>query len=347
MSFYNQPTSAGCLSVILPFFQVVPQRSVMVIERFGRYHRLAESGMNILLPFLDRARDFTYYINEELPNGQHMRRTLRTQFLDLREQVLDFPRQSVITADNVVMEINAILYFRIKDPVKAMYEVANFSEAIEKLTQTTLRNVVGELTLDETLSSRDQINGRLLSVLDEATNNWGVDITRVELQDIIPPPDIRQTMELQMTAERRRRAQLLESEASKASAILRSEGEAEARVREAESRRQARVLDAKGEAEAARSIAEGRALARQMMADAEANAMRTLGEAMGTQSAVQYLLGLRYLESLEKMADGQATKTFIPYEATGVLSSIGALRDMFSGETKSVAAPVTKPPKTE
>lgn len=336
MTVTTQPQAEGCLSLIIPFFKLVPQRQVMVIERFGKFNRLAESGVHLILPFADRPREMVYYLTEDLPGGGQIRRTIRTQYLDLREQVLDFPKQSVITADNVMMEINAILYFRIIDPAKAVYEVANFLEAIEKLTQTTLRNVVGELTLDETLSSRDQINSRLLIILDEATNSWGVDVTRVELQDIIPPPDIRQTMELQMTAERRRRAQLLESEASKSSAVLRAEGEAEARVREAESRRQARVLDAQGEAEAARSLAEGQARARQLMSQAEALALKTLAEEVGTETAVQYMIGLKYLEALEKMADGQSTKTFIPYEAAGTMGALGALREML-GTQQSLA----------
>jgi regulator of protease activity HflC (stomatin/prohibitin superfamily) len=251
----------------------------------------------------------------------------------LREQVLDFPKQSVITSDNVVMQINAILYYRVVDPVKSIYEVANFADAIEKLTQTTLRNVVGELTLDQTLSSRDQINARLLSVLDEATNSWGVDVTRVELQDIIPPPDIRQTMELQMTAERRKRAQLLDAEANKTSAILTAEGEAEARVREAKARREAAVLHAHGEAEAAKALAEGQAEARRLMADAEASALDTIAKVVGKEAAVHYVVGLKYLESLQKMAEGQANKTFIPYEAAGALGAVGALREMFNPET--------------
>ncbi|MCI0398715.1 MAG: paraslipin [Chloroflexi bacterium] len=324
----------GCIASLIPVLKVVSQSQVMVIERLGKFHRLAESGVNMLIPFLDRPRTFTYRFIEEHPDGQVRVTTRTSAYIDLREQVLDFPRQSVITSDNVVMEINAILYYRVIDPVKAIYQVANFADAIEKLTQTTLRNVVGEMTLDQTLSSRDQINARLLATLDVATNTWGVDVTRVELQDIIPPADIRQTMELQMTAERRKRAQLLDAEANKTSAILTSEGEAEARIREARSRKEAAVLAAQGEAEAVRALAGGQAEARRLSAEAEAAALDSIAKVVGKDAAIQYAIGLKYLQSLEKMADGQASKTFIPYEAAGALGAVGALREMFNDQEK-------------
>ena len=233
------------------------------------------------------------------------------------------------------MEINALLYYRIVDPIKAVYEIANFAEAIEKLTQTTLRNVVGELTLDDTLSSRDRINARLLTILDEATNSWGVDVTRVELQDIIPPPDIRQTMELQMTAERQKRAELLNAEAAKQSAILQAEGEATARVRDAESQRDALILDAEGKANAAQAIAEGEAKARMLQARAEAEALKAVADVVGKEAAIQYMIGQKYLQSLEKMADGKASKTFIPYEAAGALGAVGSLKGMLDNSNNS------------
>lgn len=320
----------GCLQLLVPIFKIVSQSQVMVVERLGRFNRLAESGVNILIPFLDRPRAFTYRYVEEDPDGRARVITRTSPFIDLREQVLDFPKQSVITSDNVVMEINAILYYRVVDAIKAIYQVANFAEAIEKLTQTTLRNVIGEMTLDDTLSSRDQINGRLLSILDEATNGWGVDVTRVELQDIIPPPEIRQTMELQMTAERRRRAQLLEAEANKSSAILNAEGAAEAQVRDAQARKEAAVLKAQGDAEAVQAMAVGEAEARRISAEAEARALATVAAVVGKDMAVQYAIGLKYLEALEKMADGQSSTTFIPYEAAGALGAVGALKEMFN-----------------
>lgn len=329
------PENPGCFAAVIPIFKIVPQNQVMVIERLGKFNRLAESGINILIPLIDHPRSFTFRILDEDSTGHRHLVTRSTIFIDLREQVLDFPRQSVITSDNVAMEINALLYYRVKEPYKAVYEVANFAEAIEKLTQTTLRNVLGELTLDQTLSSRDQINAKLLVILDEATNNWGVDVTRVELQDIIPPPDIRQTMELQMTAERQRRAELLRAEATKASAILTAEGQAEALLREARSKREATILTAQGEAESAKTMAIGQAEARRTMAEAEAEALKKLATAIGEQGAVQYMIGLKYLDTLQKMADGKASKTFIPYEASAALGAVGSLRAIFEANTKS------------
>lgn len=314
-----QPEGGGCLTVFIPWFRIVPQQQVLVVERLGRFNRLAESGVHLLLPFIDRPRVITYRFVQEFSDGRPMSVKRTTEYIDLREQVLDFPKQSVITSDNVVMEINAVLYFRIRDPRKAIYEVANFAEAIEKLTQTTLRNILGELDLDETLSSRDKINARLLTILDEATNSWGIDVTRVELQDIIPPPDIRQTMELQMTAERRKRAQLLDAEGNKAAAILKAEGVAQARVREAQSHKEADVLRAEGEAQA-----------RQIRAEAEAAALNALAASIGSEQAVQYAIGIKYLEALEQMADGQATTTFVPYEASAALGAVGTLRELLN-----------------
>jgi regulator of protease activity HflC (stomatin/prohibitin superfamily) len=206
------------------------------------------------------------------------------------------------------MSIDAVLYYRINDPVKVVYEVANFAEAIEKLTQTTLRNVVGELTLDETLASREVINTRLRTTLDEVAERWGVQITRVELQDISPPEDIRDTMELQMTAERKKRAAILTAEGDKEAAILKAEGIAQAQVREAE----------------------GQAEARLKIAQAEAEALERIQQAMGTDQAASYLIAMKYLESLENIADGQATKVFLPFEASGVLGSLGSMREIWS-----------------
>lgn len=323
----------GCLASMIPVIKIVSQNQVMVIERLGKFNRLGESGINILIPLIDYPRSFTYrFIEEDPVTGQKHIVTRATPFIDLREQVLDFPRQSVITSDNVAMEINALLYYRVLDPVKAVYQVANFAEAIEKLTQTTLRNVVGELTLDETLSSRDQINARLMTILDEATNSWGVDVTRVELQDVIPPADIRQTMELQMTAERERRATMLHAEGSKASAILSAEGQAESQIRIATAQKEAQILAAQGQAESARELAQGQADARRTMAEAEAQALKRLAETVGTETAVQYMLGLKYMDTLQKMTEGQANKTFIPYEAIGTLGALGGLRDILEGD---------------
>jgi regulator of protease activity HflC (stomatin/prohibitin superfamily) len=240
--------------------------------------------------------------------------------IDLRETVYDFPRQNVITQDNVQIEINALLYFQITDPVKSVYEISNLPDAIEKLTQTTLRNIIGEMTLDETLTGRDRINTKLRVILDEATNKWGVKVNRVELQDITPPHDVRIAMEKQMRAERDRRATILEAEGQKKSAILQAEGKREAQIAEAEGAKQAEILKAEGEAAAI-----------QRVADAEASAIRAVAEAVraGKADPTQYLIAVKYIEALKEMVQGNGAKVvYMPYEATGILSALGGIRDL-------------------
>jgi regulator of protease activity HflC (stomatin/prohibitin superfamily) len=245
-----------------------------------------------------------------------------TKKIDLREQVIDFDKQSVITKDNVMTEINALLYFQIVDPVKSVYEIKNLPLAIEKLTQTTLRNVVGEMELDETLTSRDTINSKLRAVLDDATNKWGVKVNRVELQDITPPESIRFAMEKQMQAERDRRAEILKAEGEKQSAILKSEGEKSAEINAAEAEKQASILKAQGLAEA-----------QVLQAEAEAKAIAQISAAVASNKGadpVQYLLAIKYIESLKEMTSGKDNKTvYMPYEASSVLGSLGGIKDMF------------------
>jgi regulator of protease activity HflC (stomatin/prohibitin superfamily) len=239
--------------------------------------------------------------------------------IDLRETVYDFPRQNVITKDNVGTEINALLYFQIMDPNKALYEIENLPDAIEKLTQTTLRNVIGEMDLDETLSSRDTINSKLRIILDDATNKWGVKVNRVELQDINPPRDIRDAMEKQMRAERDRRAKILEAEGSKKSMILEAEGFKESQINKAEGEKQAEILKAEGDAQARIRRAEG-----------EASAILKVTEAVAKNGdPINYLVAMKYLETFKEMVGGQDNKTvYLPYEATGILSSIGGIKDL-------------------
>ena len=222
----------------------------MVIERLGRYHRTLNSGVNVIWPIVDRPRAITWRYTENAQKGgiQYINRTLSR--IDLREAVYDFPRQSVITRDNVSILINALVYFQITDAMRSVYEINNLPDAIEKLTQTTLRNIIGELDLDECLVSRDTVNKRLGAILDDATNKWGVKVNRVELQDITPPLDVQQAMEKQMRAERDRRAQILSAEGSKGAAVLEAEGIREAAVNTAEGERQAAILRADGEAKA-------------------------------------------------------------------------------------------------
>ena len=230
------------LAVIVIIFalaglKVVPQSETRVIERLGKFHKVLPPGLNIIWPIIDRPKLITTRSVVESRMGRPVVQMNETSKIDLREQVYDFPKQNVITKDNVTTEINALLYFQIVDPVKSVYEIDNLPNAIEKLTQTTLRNVIGELELDETLTSRDTINGKLRTVLDDATNKWGVKVNRVELQDITPPESVRQAMEKQMQAERNRRAEILKAEGEKASAILNSEGEKISAINNADSRR--------------------------------------------------------------------------------------------------------------
>jgi regulator of protease activity HflC (stomatin/prohibitin superfamily) len=302
---------------ILPII-IVEQSQAVIVERLGKFNRVGTTGINPMLPIFDSVRTLEY--TEQVTNAQGQvvgRRRKRTNRIDLRESILNFPAQDVITKDNVTIRIDAILYYRIVDPIKVAYAIADFTDAIEKLTQTTLRNVVGELELDHTLTSREFINTRIREVVDGVTDKWGVDVTRVELQDIQPPPRIAQTMELQMTAERERRASVLQAEGEKSSAILKAEGEANAKIKQAE-----------GEAESVIRRAEAAAKARERTAQAEAEAIRTIREAIGDENLVQYLIALRYLETLPAIANSQSSKVFIPYEATGVLGSLGTLREL-------------------
>ena len=243
--------------------------------------------------------------------------------IDLREQVYDFDKQNVITKDNVQTQINALLYFQIVDPFKAVYEISNLPNAIEKLTQTTLRNIIGELELDQTLTSRDTINTKLRAVLDDATNKWGIKVNRVELQDITPPESVLQAMEKQMQAERNKRATILTSEGQKAAAILKSEGEKTAIINKAEADKQMAILNAEGEAQA-----------KIRKAEAEAVAIEKITEAVGkSTNPANYLLAQKYIQMMQELAAGDKTKTvYLPYEATNLLGSIGGIKDLFKSE---------------
>ncbi len=297
---------------ILRGIKIVSQSETMIVERLGKYNRTLNAGINVILPIVEQAK-------ETIVRRQNGAMT-RTSRIDMREQVYDFDKQSVITKDNVMTEINALLYFQIVDPMKAVYEIQNLPVAIEKLTQTTLRNVVGEMELDETLTSRDTINSNLRNVLDDATNKWGVKVNRVELQDITPPESIRRTMELQMQAERNRRAEILKAEGEKQAQILNSEGEKQAEINAAEAEKQANILKAEGEAKA-----------KVLQAEAEAAAIRNISEAVADRGAdpVNYLLAVKYIETLKEVAGGQQNKTvYLPYEASNLLGSLGGIKEL-------------------
>ena len=282
---------------------IIPQSETKIIERLGKYYSTLQPGINIIIPFIDKAKEMV-----ALYRGRYV----LTNTIDLREQVYDFDRQNVITKDNIQMEINALLYFQIVDPFKSVYEINNLPNAIEKLTQTTLRNIIGELELDETLTSRDTINTKLREVLDDATDKWGVKVNRVELQDITPPASVLQAMEKQMQAERNKRAAILTSEGEKQSLILKSEGEKQSAILQAEGLAQARIRKA----------------------EAEAIAIAKITEAVGkSTNPANYLLAQKYIQALQDIATGNDTKTvYLPYEASNMMGAIGGIKDLFKAE---------------
>jgi regulator of protease activity HflC (stomatin/prohibitin superfamily) len=309
--------------------KIIGQAEVMVIERLGRFHRVARSGLNLLLPGVDRPRTIDVRVFDTDVTGIKRVRAGSTSRIDLREQVLSFPSQSVITKDNVSIGIDAVIYYRVADPQKATYAVQNLPFALETLTRTTLRNIVGEMELDQTLGSRDTINRRMRDVIEEASIGWGVDVTRVELQAIEPPHDVQQSMELQMRAERERRAAVTNAEAGKRAAILEAEG-----VRESA------VLRAQGMAEA-----------RLAMANAEAEAIKKISESLAEGEAAVYLLGLRYFEALPQLAQGKGSTIFLPSDAAGLLGAVGGIRELLrsgvggiTGSAAATAAAAAKPP---
>ncbi len=312
--------------LIVTGMKVVQQGETVVIERLGKYSRTLSSGVNIVWPFLDAPRKLDWGFMELTPEGKKIIKKRKVSRIDLREMLYDFERQNVITKDNVVLEINALLYFQVTDPVSVIYEIANLPDALEKLTQTTLRNVIGEMDLDQTLASRDIINSKLRAILDEATDRWGVKVNRVEIQDIIPPQEIRDAMEKQMRAERDKRATILSAEGNKRSAVLEAEGIKESQVHKAEGEKAARVL-----------VAEGEAQARVRVAQAEAEAIRQITQAISSSGGdpANYLIAVRYLDALKEMVSGKDNKVvYLPFEATGILSSIGGIKEMLEGIKK-------------
>ena len=302
---------------------IVQQAEVVIVERLGKFDRVLESGFNFIIPVIEAPRAIDWKVTQKGFDGTTYSIVQKRTRIDLREAVYDFPRQNVITKDNVSISINALLYFQIVDPKSAVYEIQNLPEAIEKLTQTNLRNLVGQLDLDESLVSRDKINHELRAILDDATNKWGVKVNRVELQDIIPPTDIQTAMEKQMKAERDRRAAILEAEGLKKSAVLKAEGEKEAAINRAEGEKQANILKA-----------EGIAQARILEADGEKEAIQRIINALADKGQPdKYLIAMKYLETMKTMTSGQNNKVvYMPYEATGILSSVDGIKQMFSAE---------------
>lgn len=286
---------------------LVQQAEVMIIERLGKFDRIIGPGLHIVVPFIEQPRKVVWSFMQSEGGKRYYSVTQVLDRIDLREAVYDFPKQNVITKDNVTMEINAILYYQITDPKAAVYEINNMPEAIEKYTQTRLRDIIGSMDLDETLVSRNTINARLTEILDEATDKWGVKVNRVELQEVTPPLDIRVAMEKQMRAERERRETVLLSEGKKQSAILEAEG-----VREAQ------ILEADGQAQSRLKIAQ-----------AESKAIAMLQEA-AQGDPLPYLIAMEYVKTLPEMVKGKDDKlVVIPYEASSMIGSLATIKQLF------------------
>ena len=297
------------LVIAVKTIRIVPQATVMLVERLGRFHEVATSGLNILWPFIDKPRA-VYWTNT--------RPGLTS--IDLREQYIDLPPQPVITRDNVTIHVDSVVYWQITDPIKAVYEMNDLVGGLVQLTITGMRAVMGDMDLDHTLSQRDQINSKLRIILDEATDKWGVKVTRVDVKNINPPEDVRITMEKQMTAERNRRALVLTAEGDRQAAITRAEGEKQAAVTRAEGEKQSAIL-----------AAEGAAQARLRNAEAESEALNRIAQAIPGGDPEQYLITVRYIESLRDMTRTQNSKViFMPVETSAMLSSIGTIKEVLS-----------------
>ena len=282
--------------------KVVRQSEVYIIERLGKFHKVADAGLTIIIPFVDTVRSV----------------------VSLKQQTMDVPPQGVITKDNVTIQIDTVVFYRITEPSKAVYEIQSLKKGIEYLAITTIRDIIGKMDLDQTFSSRDNINEQLRTVLDEATDNWGCKIDRVEIKDITPPADIRDAMEKEMNAERNKRALVLQAEGERQSAITLAEGRKQAAILDAEADRESKIKRAAGEAAAIKEVA-----------DAKAKEIELVYDAIKNASPDEKLVQLKSLETLNEVAKGSANKIFIPFEATSTLSSLGAMKDILTDPAKA------------
>ncbi len=282
--------------------KIVRQSEVYIIERLGKFHKIADAGLTIIIPFIDHVRSI----------------------VSLKQQTMDVPPQDVITKDNVTITIDTVVFYRILEPAKAVYEIQSLKKGIEYLSITTIRDIVGKMDLDSTFTSRDAINDKLRAILDEATDRWGCKIDRVEIQNITPPPDIRDAMEKQMNAERNKRASILQAEGERQAAVLKAQGEKEAEILQAEADKESKIRRAAGEAEAIRKVAE-----------AKADEVKLVYGAMMKANPDEKLIQLKSLEALKDVSKGEANKVFIPFEATGALSAIGAAADMLNDKNEN------------
>ncbi len=289
------------LIIAVKSIKVVRQSEVYIIERLGKFHKVADAGLTIIIPFVDRVRSV----------------------VSLKQQTMDVPPQGVITKDPFTITIDTVVFYKVTDPAKAVYEIQSLKKGIEYLAITTIRDIVGKMDLDSTFSSRDMINEELRAILDEATDQWGCKIDRVEIKDITPPADIRDAMEKQMNAERNKRAQILQAEGERQSAITLAQGKKEAAILEAEAEKESKIRRAAGEAEAIKKVAEARA-----------NEINLVYGAMMNSHPDDTLVQLKSLEALKDIANGEANKVFIPFEATSTLSSLGAIKEVMKDDKK-------------
>ena len=311
--------AVAAVVLILKGVYIVNQNQTIIIERLGSFSKLLASGPNFVIPFIDTPRPMKWidqgmvYLNSRI---------------DLRESVLDIPEQSVITKDNVSINIDAIMYIQITDPTKATYEIENLPLAVAQLAQTSLRNVIGEMDLDQTLASRDTINSKLKIILDEATDKWGTKVNRVELRNITPPKDIQQAMEKQMQAERERRAKVLEAEGDKQARIERSEGQKIEQINIAQGAKEAEIQRAQGEANAIERVAQAKMKAIRMISEVTQN---------DSTLAVQFLVANNYIEAFQKFSIKSGDKVFIPYEASTALGSLGSIQEILTSKSSSAS----------
>ncbi len=294
-----------------------------LVERLGKYKMTADPGLRTIIPFIENIRR-----------------------VDMREQVVDVPPQEVITSDNVVVSVDAVVYYEAVDPQRLVYNVANFYLAVTKLAQTNLRNVIGDMQLDQALTSRDTINTRLREILDDATDKWGTRVVRVEIQRIDPPPDVVASMHNQMKAERERRAIVLTADGQREAAIARAEGEKAAAILTAEGVKQRDILTAEGQAQAMKAVAEAEAFRRVALAQGEATATEAVFSAIHEGGPTPDLIAIKYLEMLGQVANGRATKVFLPLDTSGYLGSLAGIAELFKGDGHGEARPAPAPPKS-
>ncbi len=315
LAFLMFVVAASGVRIVRPY-----QRGL--VERLGKYKATVDPGLRLILPFIDRIL-----------------------LVDMREQVVDVPPQEVITSDNVVVSVDAVIYYEATDPQRLAYNVANFQLAVTKLAQTNLRNVIGDMQLDDALTSRDTINARLREILDDATDKWGTRAVRVEIQRIDPPPDVVDSMHHQMKAERTRRAVVTEAQGVREAAITRAEGEKQAAILGAEGLRQRQILEAQGRAEAIERLADAERYQKTAVAEGEAAAVRNVYSAIHEGNPTPDLISIKYLEALGAIADGRATKIFLPTEMGGLFGAVGGLAELLREPQSDVpAAEVTASP---